>query len=160
MNQNRFRIKGSDRIQINNLLSAICIGILTILLTVSKYKISQWILVQLSCAIPSLIISSLSYAKITYRDSNEIKIWDSFGWLLHIIGYILITNSILLLLYQTNNRISFWVFFIFNWLCYLIYSLIDIFKNKGHICEKFCKIYLFSLLIFIGSFIPVILHLI
>jgi hypothetical protein len=155
-----FRQKGSDRIQINNLLSSICIGMLTILLTLSKFSISKWILVQLSCAIPCLYISSLSYSKIVYREPVEMKYWDNLGWFLHMGGYVLVINSLLLLLLQTDNYFSFWVFLIFTWISYFLYSFIDVKINNDHIREKSIKLYVFSFCLFVGSIIPLILDLV
>lgn len=150
------RAKGSDRIQINNLLSAICIGVLTVLLSLSQNIISEWVLVQISCAIPALIISSLSYAKISYRNLKEIKKWDYFGWGLHIFGYLMIINSLLLLLYQKSEFICFWIFLIFTYTIYLVYSVLDIINNIQNFKEKIIKICFFSLFLFSGSILPIL----
>src|ERR1700738_3677702 len=85
--EERFRIRGSDRIQINNLLTAVSITVLSVLLSISKPGLSGWIIIQLAITIPCLVTSSLAYAKMCYRGADEYHIWDNLGWMTHSLGY-------------------------------------------------------------------------
>src|SRR2546427_12711804 len=79
--------KGSDRIQINNILCAVCVAALSVLLGLSRDKLSSWAIGQLALAIPLLVTSSLAYAKVGYRHSDESRRWDTLVWLGHSLGY-------------------------------------------------------------------------
>ena len=64
--------KGSNRIQVNNILSAVCLAALSVLLAQSDKEFSPWIIGQLGVAIPFLVTSSLAYAKLCYRTGGEV----------------------------------------------------------------------------------------
>ncbi len=69
--EERLKMRGSDRIQINNFLGAISIAILSVLLSLSKPGTFGWIFAQLAVAVPCFITSSLAYTKMTYRGNDE-----------------------------------------------------------------------------------------
>jgi hypothetical protein len=94
------RIKGSNRIAINGLLSAVSLAVISMLL-VDKIRVSPWIVGQLSTAIPLLVTSSLAYEKLAYRSSvKEQKAWDRVGRICHSIGYLFVINALVLQLYS------------------------------------------------------------
>ena len=153
---NLMNSKGSDRIQINNILSAVCIGALSVYLSLSQEKISQWILVQLAVAIPCLITSSLAYAKLCYRVSDEYHIWDKLGWITHSLGYIMIINSISILLFQKNYITSLWLFITATVFLFIIYSILDIVAKRYRLKEKIIKLAIYLVILFAGSIAPII----
>src|SRR5205085_3535324 len=95
--------KGSVRIQINNVLSAICIALIAILTNNKNlnYAVYVDIFSELSIAIPCLVTSSLLYSKICYRPEKEYKLWNKWAWITHTFGYFLIINVLFLLLYSS-----------------------------------------------------------
>ncbi len=84
--EERFKIRGRDRILINNFLGAISIAILSVLLSLSTPGTFGWVFAQLAVAIPCFITSSLAYTKMTYRGNDEYYIWDNLGWVTHTLG--------------------------------------------------------------------------
>lgn len=149
------KIKGSDRIQINNLLVAICIPTLTIIISLSDHILNEASIIQLSIAIPFLVSSSLSYAKIAYRPESEFKIWDRLGWLLHSLGYIMIINSTALIIYFNKHIYISWILISISTLLFIIYSLIDILMKVQRRKEKIIKLALYLLIIIIGFVLPI-----
>jgi len=148
--------KGSDRIQINNILCAVCVAALSVLLGVSIGKQSSWTIGQLAVAIPFLVTSSLSYAKVAYRSSNEAKRWDTLGWLGHSIGYTAILNSTGILLYDRGFVQVAWVFLgVVVWL-FLIYSVVDVHAKRKRWKEKLLKLSFYFALLFIGLVLPIV----
>lgn len=145
--------KSSDRIQIINILAATSIALLTVLVGLSNKDLNFWMLFQLSISVPCFITSSLAYSKLSYRDSSEIGWWNSFAWLSFSIGYVLILNSMSILLYQTSKTLAYW-FIGFASLLFASYSLLDIFLNKTRSKEKIFKLFFYLFLIFLGFFIP------
>ena len=150
------RARGSDRIQVNNLLSAICIGALFFLLSTSNQRINEWTTIQLSVAIPLLITSSLAYAKTCYRDFQEFRKWDILGWLTHSIGYLFILNAIFVLLYQSKYLFSAWLFIGSVLLLFVVYSVTDVLAKKSRWNEKLLKLILYFSIIFFGSILPML----
>ena len=94
--------KGSDRIQINNILCAVCVAALSLLLGLSRDKLSEWTIGQLAVAIPLLVTSSLCYAKVGYRSTDEAATWDTLGWLGHSVGYAAVLNATGTMLYRSH----------------------------------------------------------
>ncbi len=154
--ENRFKIRGSDRIQINNFLGAISIAILSVILSLSKSGTSGWIFAQLAVAIPCFITSSLAYTKMSYRGDDEYHIWDNLGWVTHTLGYILILNALTIMLYQRSSFIA-WGFIGVTILLFLIYSGLDIIAKKRRLKEKGLKLSFYILLIFIGAILPILM---
>lgn len=149
------RIKGSDRIQINNILSAVCVGVLSILLGLSTSALSGWEVSQLALAIPFLVTSSLAYAKLCYRPSNEYRIWDKLGWITHSLGYIMILNAIAIMLYRSNFPVIAWGFIAITGLLFTVYSVLDIIANKKRFREKGLKLGFYLLYILFGAIVPI-----
>lgn len=152
------RKKGSDRIQINNILSAVCVGVLSVLLSLSGTRLSAWMIGQLACAIPCLVTSSLAYAKTCYRKKEEYSLWDNIGWLTHSLGYIMILNAMALMLYQANYRMITWIFLGTTIFLFLAYSVVDVVAKKRRLKEKGWKLAFYLLTVFVGSILPIIMR--
>jgi hypothetical protein len=73
------RTNGENRIQINNFMGAICIGVLAILLDKPEHQVTSWVIAQLAIAVPCLFTSSLAYSKLSYRPLRECRSWDRLG---------------------------------------------------------------------------------
>lgn len=152
------QIKGSERIQINNILTAVCIGALSLFLFFED-KISPWSVGQLAMAVPLLVTSSLAYSKVCYR-IGEHRIWDPLGWFTHSIGYIMIINAITILIYKSNYHSVAWLFTAVVVFLFILYSMMDVIAKKRRFFEKTVKLLFYLFLIFIGSVLPVMLNLI
>ncbi|MCX6811289.1 MAG: hypothetical protein NT039_01150 [Candidatus Berkelbacteria bacterium] len=151
-------IKGSERIQINNILTAVCIGALSLFLFFED-KISPWSVGQLAMAVPLLVTSSLAYSKVCYR-IGEHRIWDPLGWFTHSIGYIMIINAMTLLIYRSNYHSVAWLFTAVVIFLFLVYSAMDVIAKKKRLFEKIVKLLFYLFLLFVGSMLPIILNLI
>lgn len=154
--EERLKIRGSDRIQINNFLGAISIATLSVLLSLSKPGTFGWIFAQLAVAIPCFITSSLAYAKMTYRGNDEYYIWDNLGWVTHTLGYIMILNALTIMLYQRYTSIA-WIFIGVTILLFLIYSVLDVLAKRRRLKEKGLKLSFYIVLIFIGAILPILM---
>src|SRR4030066_2425672 len=145
------RLKGSDRIHINNILSAVCVSALSVLLAFSDTKLSEIGLIQLTAAIPLLVTSSLSYAKTVYRRKDEVERWDFLGWLTHSTGYLMILNAISILLFNADYRTSAWTFISITAFLYILYSVVDIGLKRKRMKEKGLKLAYYLGFLFLGS---------
>ena len=150
------RIKGSDRIQINNILSAVCVGVLSILLALSGSQLSAWTIGQLAFAIPCLVTSSLAYAKICYRPSDEYRAWDRLGWVTHSVGYIMILNAMGIMLYRSDYPAISWGFIALTIILFVAYSTLDVIARKSRLKEKGLKLGFYLLSLFLGSVLPLL----
>lgn len=150
------KIKGSDRIQINNILSAVCIGALSILLGLSSDELSGWTVGQLALAVPCLVTSSLAYAKICYRPSDEYRVWDRLGWVTHSLGYIMILNAVGIMLYRRSFPAIAWGFITVATSLFVVYSVLDIAARKQRLGEKGLKLGLYLLSFLLGSILPIL----
>jgi hypothetical protein len=151
------RIKGSDRIQINNILAAASIAILSVLLGLSGQRYSGWMVLQLAASTPLLVTSSLAYAKLCYRNLKEYPIWDTLGWVALSLGYIMILNSLAIMLYTSSYRAVSWWFIGAIALLFVAYSMLDILASKKRLKEKLWKLGFYLALMFCGSVLPMAL---
>jgi small-conductance mechanosensitive channel len=147
--------KGNNRIQINNILSAVCIGALSVLLAISSDRLSPGAVGQLAIAIPCLVTSSLSYSKITYRREEEHAIWDWLGWVTHSIGYALIINALAIMAYNSNYSGIAWLFLGVNTVLFTTYSIVDVAAKSNRLVEKVWKLVFYISLLIAGSVIPI-----
>jgi hypothetical protein len=149
--------KGSNRIQVNNILSAVCLAALSVLLAQSDKVFSPWIIGQLGIAIPFLVTSSLAYAKLCYRTGGEVKVWDVLGWFTHSVGYIMILNATALLLFlRKDYQLIAWLFLGATVSVFVLYSLLDILAKRSRFLEKSWKLLFYLLSIFAGSALPIL----
>lgn len=150
------RTRGSDRIQINNILAAACVAILSVLLGLSGQQFSGWMVLQLAAATPLLVTSSLAYAKICYRDHREYPIWDTLGWVTLSLGYIMLLNALTLMLYITRYRAVTWWFIGATASLFVVYSVLDVLLKRERLTEKAWKLAFYLVLMFMGSVLPIL----
>lgn len=148
--------KGSDRIQINNILCAVCVAALSVLLGLSREKLSSWTIGQLALAIPLLVTSSLSYAKVGYRSLGEAHRWDTLGWLGHSVGYAAILNATGTMLYRSGFAGVTWLFVGVVLSLFLIYSVVDVHAKRRRLTEKCLKLLFYVSLLFVGLVLPIL----
>jgi hypothetical protein len=148
--------KGSDRIQINNILCAVCVATLSVLLGLSREKLSSWTIGQLAIAIPLLVTSSLCYAKVGYRSLDEAERWDTLGWLGHSVGYAAVLNATGTMLYRSGFVRVTWVFVGVVLSLFLIYSTVDVHAKRDRLSEKLLKLVFYFALLFIGLVLPIL----
>ena len=156
MSNDLVRTKGSDRIQINNILAAAAIAILSVLLATSGQRFSGWMVLQLAAATPLLVTSSLAYAKICYRDLKEYPIWDNLGWTTLSLGYMMILNAMAIMLHSSPYRALSWWFLGAIVLLFVTYSVLDILASRKRLKEKLWKLGFYLALMFFGSVLPMV----
>jgi hypothetical protein len=150
------RAKGSDRIQINNILAAASVTILSVLLGLAGQRFSAWTLLQLAAATPLLVTSSLAYAKMTYRDMGEFPLWDNLGWATLSLGYIMLLNALALMLFNSSYVAVSWWFVGATAALFVVYSVVDVAANKKRLKEKAWKLTAYLGLMFLGSVLPML----
>jgi len=151
------KIKGSERIQINNLLAVISMAILVIIIGPEKVYFRYWAVMQLSFSIPFLVTSSLAYSKSAYRENSEYLVWDRLGWFTHTLGYSMILNSIFLILYFNFDH-SVGVMFLFIVISlHILYSVIDYSLKKSRLFEKSIKLLFYLMIFLLGAVLPILL---
>jgi hypothetical protein len=150
------KIKGRERIQINNLLAAISMAILVLIIGLVKAHFNYWAVVQLSLTVPLLVTSSLAYLKSAYRDNKEYSMWDRLGWFTHTLGYSMILNSIFLILFFNYHHATAFTFLSVTITLHVIYSIIDYLLLKERLVEKLTKMIFYLLIFFLGSILPIL----
>src|SRR5262245_451883 len=146
--------KGANRIQVNNILSAICLATLSVLLS-TGWSITPWAIGQLAMAIPLLVSSSLAYAKLCYR-SDEWWYWDTLGWFTHSGGYLMILNATFLLMFHKGYPETAYAFLAVAASTFVVYSFVDAVLKPNRVLEKTWKLLLHVAVMFAGSLLPVL----
>jgi hypothetical protein len=131
------------------------VAALSVLLGVSIGKQSSWTIGQLAVAIPFLVTSSLSYAKVAYRKSHEATRWDTLGWIGHSVGYTAILNSTGICFMIVDLPGVAWIFLAVVVALFLTYSIIDVHAKRKRLKEKLLKLLFYFALIFIGLVLPI-----
>jgi hypothetical protein len=149
-------VKGSNRIQINNILGAMCLGVLTVIIGLSKDTLNLWVVSQLAIAIPLLVTSSLAYSKICYRNENEYIVWNNLAWLTHSLGYISILNAIAIFLSKNGYPSSAILFLGGTITLHLVYTIINISMDKSRLLVSSLKLLFYMLLFSVGSIYPIL----
>jgi len=147
--------KGTNRIQINNNLTAVSLVILSLLLMSERLFIGVAAICQLALSIPLLATSSLAYAKSCYRNPEEYRKWDHFAWLTHSLGYLLILNSFTLILLRSPYHIVGWLFFSVNFLLHISYSVINVWCKPARITKTIVKMLIYTCIIVAGTIMPI-----
>ena len=149
------RVKGSDRIQIINILAAVSITILSVLLGLSGQTFSNWMVVQLAASTPLLITASLAYAKTCYRPGREFRLWDRLGWVTLSLGYGLILNMLALLLFTGGYPLATGAFMATVMILFVVYSALDVAARGARLEEKLWKLIFYLVLLGAGSLLPI-----
>lgn len=155
--------KGSERIQINNVLGAISIAVLAILAG-SKNPHPGYIIIfsELAIAIPCLVTSSLLYSKMCYRPAIEYKYWNGSAWATHTVGYFLIIDALFLLLCTNFFPIPAIILLLTTFLLVVVYSIVDVITAETkevkleRLKEKMVKGLCYILLILVGLLTPLL----
>ena len=148
------RAKGPERIQVNNMMSAVGLGVLSLLLSVSVRESNAWLIGQVAASVPLLATSSLGYAKTLYRPANECKYWDTFGWFMHSLGYGLLLNGVALMLADRGYGTARWVFMCVVVALFVWYSVLDVVLNRRRLGERLAKLAFYLLVLVLGGYLP------
>lgn len=151
------REKGDVRININNLVATVTLGVLCLLIGSNSDR-SSWSLAQLAIAAPCLLMSSLAYSKLRYRKFAEYETWDRFGWVTHSIGYVATLNAIAVMLHEAGHAPVAAIFMGTAIVLFVVYSALDAKEGSHRRREKSLKLAFYLLLVAGGYLIPTILH--
>ena len=145
--------KASNRIGINRSLIAIAIGVFFLTVNLKRQILLEEILVlQLVLSIPMLLVSTLAYTKVGYREKTER--WNNLAWITFIIGYTFQLNIIGILLSDIVGKNMAIIYFVVTWIVSLIYSLIDISYDKSAWKERVFKDIIFTLVLVVLGVLP------
>jgi hypothetical protein len=111
--------------------------------------------IQLAAATPLLVTSSLAYAKTSYRDSRECIMWDRLGWFTLSLGYLMLLNSLTIMLYTSHYRAASYWFIGVSILLFAVYSLLDVRADRSRFVEKGGKLTFYVGLVFLGAILPI-----
>jgi hypothetical protein len=150
------RVKGSNRIQMNNNLTAVSLVIVSILLTTDKISVGAVALSQLAIAIPCLATSSLAYAKLCFRDVGEYKLWNWLGWFTHSVGYLAILNSFTLMLAKSNHESIAWLFLGVIIFLHILYFVLNVIGKVTRWKLSGLKLFFYASILFFGAALPMI----
>jgi hypothetical protein len=151
------RQKGSERIQINNFLGAVCIGVLSVLLGLADTRSGAWVIALIGIAIPCFLTSSLAYAKTTYRPDDEYVKWDRLGWWGHTIGYVLVLDALAVLMFRNGYVALAWLFVGVAVLSLLVYSAVDLSSHSYRLPRRLWRLAAHVGLIGLGFVLPIAL---
>lgn len=155
--EERLRALSDNRIQINSVLSGLCVAVLTVLLALPDAKLGNWVVGQLASAVPILVTSSLAYAKLKYRDEDEMAMWNTFGWLTHSVGYIMILNAMVIMLYQNGYPSMAWILLSLIIILFAAYSILDVIAKRKRLLEKGFKALFYIFVLLGGTVTPLLL---
>ena len=118
--------KTHSRLSINFTLLAVSFTIFTFIITRNPDLLQKNVLLtlQLVCAIPLLMASTLSRAKLIAH--WEKKRFDKFAYITFLFAYAFIINVIGILLFSAISHLAGYIFFAINLITPLIYSGIEI----------------------------------
>ncbi len=140
--------KASSRINLNESLLAIAIGVFFLTVNFREELLFQRVLViQLVLSIPLLLTSILSYSKVGYR--SKVEKWDRLGWITFIIAYAFLLNVIGILLGNIVGVDIALIFFVSSWILTFIYSFVDVSYKKYTVKERMVKDLFFILIQFV-----------
>ena len=100
--EQRLEAVSDNRVQIYNVLSGLCIAILTVILALPGAKLGNWVIGQLAVAVPTLMTLIPGLREAQLQRVDEFRIWNTFAWITHSLGYIMILNATVLMLYRNN----------------------------------------------------------
>lgn len=145
--------KAAAKININNILMAACLAVLTILWSFSPERAHPAALAQLVFAIPLLYVSSIAYTKIAYRD--EVKWWDYLGWFTSTTATAGILNVFGILVHTLGYGAMALAYYLLTWALLLVYTLINMRYHPHAIGIKLFKFFYFVALQFaFGLLVP------
>jgi len=146
--------KAAARVNVDSIMMGCLFFVFTLIWTFNPKSFSPIFVAQLAFAIPLLFVSSLAYAKVSYRKEN--KYWDHLGWYSNTIGNAFVLNVIGVLVFKNYPLISF-SYFGLIFVLMLIYTIINIVTNPLRIGEKIFKFLFLIALIFSFGVMPIII---
>jgi len=140
--------KSANKVTINALMMGSLFFILTLIITLDPDKFSPAIIYQLFLAVPLLYVSSLAYSKIGYYE--ETGEWDALGWFTNTIGNLFVINAIGLLALKFSQTLAIIYFSLFC-LLMLVYTVINVRRNRKILHEKIFKLIFLLIIVFFGG---------
>jgi len=145
--------KATSRVSINSFMIGSLFFILTLILTLGPDKFSIFIISQLVLAIPLLFISSLAYAKISYRAKS--MTFDKYGWIAHTLGNNMVLNAFGLMAAIYFRTVGI-LYFVLALVTIILYYIIDSKHDPSQSRENLIKV-IFILIIFaVGGIYPLL----
>jgi len=154
MNKKEKIIKSNQRIAINRSLLAICFTIFALIISLNPSLLRGSFLVplQLTLAIPLLLSSIFARSKLAY--TKRPKMWEEYGFFTFLVGYSFLINVLGILLAGSIGLIFGLIFFSFNIIISLSYSIFEVIENKSKWPSRIRKDLLFILLLLLGGILP------
>lgn len=146
--------KTHSRLSINFTLLAISFTTFTFIVTRNPDLLQKNILLtlQLVCAIPLLMASTLSRSKLIAH--WEKKRFDQFAYITFLFAYAFIINTIGIILFSVVSFFAGYVFFFINLIIPVIYSWIEVSYDRGVLGERISKDALFIFLLIVLGLLP------
>lgn len=91
-----------------------------------------------------------------YRPESEYSVWDAMGWATMSVGYIMLLNSLMLMLYASTHRAVSWWFLGATVLLFVSYSGLDVIVNRKRLGEKAWKLAFYLALMSCGPVLPIV----
>ncbi|MEI8061240.1 MAG: hypothetical protein WCG99_03015 [Candidatus Berkelbacteria bacterium] len=146
--------KSISRVTINGTMMASLFFILTLVWTLGPQKFNTSIITQLVLAIPMLFISSLSYAKVSYREKHHV--FDRFAWITTTLGNNFVLNVAGLMAATFSKPIAI-IYFSTSFILITIYYIINIYDGLDTAREELLKLLFILIIMVIGGIIPLMI---
>jgi len=148
--------KSKARLSVNLSLLLVAFTIFTFIATINPDMLAKeiFLTLQLVCAIPLLLASTLARSKLVY--SGERKRFSVFAFVTFLVAYTFLINSIGILLFSLVSSFVAWIFFGINIITAVSYSAIEVSYNKSNLKERIIKDVAFIILIVILGILPVL----
>ena len=143
--------KSASRVTINGAMMGSLFFILTLVWTLGVQKFNGFIIGQLVMAIPLLFVSSLAYAKVSYRAKN--KPFDQMGWITTTLGNNMILNVSGLMTATFSKPIAI-AYFAVSFSVITIYYIINCYSRPEKTTEDIIKLFIVYFIMMIGGIIP------
>ncbi len=143
--------KAASRVAINAFMIGSLFMILTLIWTLGPNKFNPFIIWQLVLAIPLLFISSLAYAKVSYRMNAHM--FDRYGWISHTLGNNMVLNSFGLIAASFFMTLGI-VYFLLAILTVSLYYIIDSKQDRSQSKENLLKVILILVIFLVGGIYP------
>jgi hypothetical protein len=145
------RHEAEARIRINLALIGICFTLFTFIIAINPafLRHNAFVSVQLTLAIPFIITSTMSLAKMA--KPRKIDIWNKYGAANFIIGYSFMINIVGILLSEFASTMFGMIFFAVNVILRLGYSAIEIKEHpERKITTPLRELFFITLLALLG----------
>lgn len=151
--ENRRKDKSVSRVTINGTMMASLFFILTLVWTLGPKKFNIYIVSQLVLAIPLLFVSSLAYAKVSYREKHHL--FDRFAWIATTLGNNFVLNVAGLMAATINKTVAL-IYFATSFVLITIYYAINIYDGLDTALEETIKLLVILIIMILGGIIPLV----